>query len=345
MSLWLALWASVGLAGAAEEPVALWVESFTVAPSSQPLVHVVVKNLGEDAYRGSLELKVPESWRISPAVREVSLEGGESQRVAFDVERGLSVEANSYAVEVAATGAGVTVVRRQQVVCASAPYYKPTIDGDPADWDDAIPVTFTSGGKRTVVSTFWNSRRFCLLVAVEEEKLIGYREKNATSGEMDALQLAISPQGTVTGTSAGDEARRFEFLFVGSGDSTEGKCFELARPGMPLAEAAKDRPLAALEYEDAEVAVSRRGGTTYYEIALPTRPMRDRIRPGEGREFCLSLLVHDPDGTGVRDWGEAAGLWPWRRNALAWSRWQGARWGEEPPFDNKLPWGMCSSIY
>ena len=96
------------------------------------------------------------------------------------------------------------------------------------------------------------------------------------------------------------------------------------------------------------MAVFRLGKTTYYEVALPFLPMRNRIRPGEGREFCLSVLVHDPDGTGIRDWGQAAGLWPWERNRLAWSRWQGDGWGnveEDPPFDNTTPWGMCSSKY
>ena len=73
--------------------------------------------------------------------------------------------------------------------------------------------------------------------------------------------------------------------------------------------------------------------------------MREKIRPSEGREFFLSVLVHDPDGTGVRDWGEAAGLWPSQRNRMAWSLWPGADWGEKPPYDNKLHWGLCTSKY
>ena len=78
-----------------------------------------------------------------------------------------------------------------------------------------------------------------------------------------------------------------------------------------------------------DVAVSRTAGVTRYECSIPFGPMRDRIRPSEGREFCLSVLVHDCDGTGIRDWGQAAGLWSWQRNPLAWSRWQGDRWGKE----------------
>ena len=106
--------------------------------------------------------------------------------------------------------------------------------------------------------------------------------------------------------------------------------------------ALQPRELALLELKEAKLVVKSRQGITYYECAIPFSVMRD-IKATEGREFCLSLLVHDPDGTGVRDWGEAAGLWPSQRSRLAWCDWQGARWGSEAPFDNKIEWGFCSS--
>ena len=112
-----------------------------------------------------------------------------------------------------------------------------------------------------------------------------------------------------------------------------------------LDETKKTRGLEPLAYEDADIAVRRAGDVTYYECSLPFRPMRDDIRPSEGREFFMSVLVHDPDGTGVRDWGQAAGLWPSQRNRLAWSRFPGDQFGDQPPFDNKTQWGMCSSKY
>ena len=330
----------------AAEPVALRVESFTVPPSTQPLVFVAVENRGNTPCRTAVSMKGPKGWQIVPATREVSLAGGQLKRVPFTVERGLNLNANSYPIEVSATGGGATVVRKQNVVCASAPYYKPTIDGKPDEWKDAIPVAFTTGGKKTTISTYWNRRQFSILVAVEEDKLT----RSDQSQVFDAVQVAISPQDTSTGTSADGEAVRFEFLFVSAGKGAagkgaEGKCFRLASPGMKLAEAKKNRALGPLEYEKATVAVSRSGGITYYECSLPFGPMRRDIRPSEGREFFMSVLVHDPDGTGVRDWGQAAGLLPWQRNPLAWSRWQGAKWGEKPPQDNKLHWGLCTSKY
>jgi len=329
---------------AGADPVALRAESYTVPPSTQPLVFVTVKNLQDAPYRGTVAMKVPDGWRIAPTEREISLSPGETRRVPFTVERGKNVESNSYSIEVSAAGSGATVVRKQNVVVASAPYFKPTIDGRTDDWKDAIPVTFVTGGKKTVISTFWNRRQFSILVEVEKDKLI--RAPGAEKpGTIDAVQIAISPQGAKTGTSADDEATRYEFLLVATGEGNEGECFQLAEPGMKLAEAAKCRELAPLKYENAQVAVRRSGGVTCFECSLPFGPMRKTIRPAEGREFYLSVLVHDPDGTGIRDWGEAAGLWPSQRNRLAWSRWQGAQWGEQPPMDNKVEWGFCTSKY
>ncbi len=334
----------------AGDPVALRLESLTVAPPHQPLAVVDIKNLQDGPYQGTVTLEAPDGWRIAPDKQPVSLGAGETKRVSFRTEGGLNLAVNSYPFTVSASAVtkagGRTIVRKQNISCASAPYFKPTIDGDPAEWKDAIPVAFLVGGKKTVLSTYWNRRQFCILVAVEEDKLV----RRGTSGcfdavYVDAVQVALSPQDTKTGKSPDDEANRFEFLFVATGSGTNGKCFQLAEPGMKLAEAAKCRSLDGLEYEKAQAAVSRTGSITYYECSIPFRPMRSKIRPSEGREFFFSVLVHDPDGTGIRDWGQAAGLWPSQRNALAWSKWQGAKWGEKPPFDNKLEWGLCSSKY
>ncbi|MEE9601705.1 MAG: hypothetical protein V3V75_00265 [Thermoguttaceae bacterium] len=325
----------------ASQPVALRVESLMVPPSTQTMIFVQVKNLRDKPYETSLSLKVPEKWRIAPAVRNISLQPNEIKRVPFTIEWGVDVKANSYPIEVTAQNGPEKVVRRQNVVVASAPYFKPTIDGIVDEWADALAVTFTSGGKRSVISTYWNRRALSILIAVEEDDLLPYKGE----GPFDAVQVAISPQDTKTGTTIDEEATRFEFLFVSSGTGTEGTCFKLATPGMKLAEAAKRRDLAPLAYEDAKVAVTRSDGITYYECSIPFKLMRGAIRPSEGRELFLSVLVHDVNGTGVRDWGEAAGLWLSQRNRLAWSDFKGAKWGEKIPFDNKLCWGLCTSKY
>ncbi len=325
----------------AAEPVALRVESLTVAPASQPLVFVAVQNLKDEPYEGTVTLSVPKEWRLAAGQQEVSLAAGQRKRIPFTVERGVNRDENSYPVHVVAIGAGTSVKRKQSIVCASAPYFKPTVDGDPSEWKDAIPVTFLTDGKKTVISTYWNRRQFSLLVTVEEDKRIDLRE----NGPFDAVQFAIAPRGTKTGTSPSDVSERHEFLLAGTGTGDEAKCFLLIEPGRKLTEAATPRPLEPLVLPKAKVAVSRQGKLTHYECSIPFRLMRKRIRPSEGREFYLSVCVHDADGTGVRDWGQAAGLWPTQRNRLAWCRWKGDQWGDQPPFDGKLEWGLCSSKY
>ena len=69
------------------------------------------------------------------------------------------------------------------------------------------------------------------------------------------------------------------------------------------------------------------------------------IRPTEGREFYMSVLAHDPDGTGLRDLGTAAELWPSPDDADAWSRWGGDMRSRKTPLGNKILWGMCTSKY
>jgi len=114
------------------------------------------------------------------------------------------------------------------------------------------------------------------------------------------------------------------------------------KPGMPLGQSQEVRRLEGLELADAEVVVKRKGKTTVYECAIPFSAM-PRIRPDTGREICFSVLIHDPDDTGLRDWGRAAGLWRSQRNKYAWCSWRGVKWNDEPPYDNKIEWGLCSS--
>lgn len=326
----------------AAEPVALRMETLIVPPSTQPLVFVLVKNLQETAYKGEVSLKVPGTWRLAPSSRPVELQPGETKRIPFAIEKGRNVEANRYACEMVATSGSSSVVHRQEIFAASAPYFKPTVDAATDDWGDAIPITFTKAGKKTVVATYWNRRRFSMLVTVQEDKLVSYSP--GTTDPFDAIQIAILPIEPFEELPAG-VAGRFEFLLAATGDAGTGRCFQLAAMDTKLDETKKTRGLEPLAHEDADIAVRRAGDVTYYECSLPFRPMRDDIRPSEGREFFMSVLVHDPDGTGIRDLGEAAVLWPTDEDANAWSRWQGACWGDKPVLGNKIRSGFCTSKY
>ncbi len=324
----------------AGNPVALRVTNMQVAPAHMPAVKVWVKNQSEAAYEGSVTLDLPDGWTLTPPSQKVALKPGETTGVRFTIHDAETREENRYAVVAVAQGAGAEVRRSQEIVCASAPYFKPEIDGRVDDWKDAIPVTFVTQGKKTTISTFWNRRQFSILVAVEEDQLVPQRDGQP----FDAIQIAISPQGTQTSTSGDGEATQFEFLLTSSGAGEGGCCFQFAEPGMRLSETQSPRTLKSLEIEGPDLAVWRDGNTTWYEWGVSFSSLSG-IRASEGREFYLSVLVHDPDGTGLRDWGEAAGLWPCQRNRFAWSDWQGAKWPQDPPMDNKLEWGMCSSKY
>lgn len=192
-----------------------------------------------------------------------------------------------------------------------------------------------------MIRTGWHRRAFAVLVAVEEAAL----NRPGQHDCWDAIQLALAPAGAAGDWARAETAGRFEYLLV-PGDAGDGTCYRLATTDTPMSLVDEPRSLdEALVHGPAELAVRRVGNTTYYECSLPWDEMRPAIRPAEGREFCLSVLVHDPDGTGLRDWGAAAGLWDSQRHARAWSNWQGAQWPETPPLDSRTPWGLCSSRY
>lgn len=317
-------------------PVAIRAENLLVLPATGPLTHVLVQNLRNETYTGTIHMTCPDGWRLDAASKPVTIPPRQLARIPFAIEKGIDAEANVYPITVRAKGAGSEIVWDKPLVAVSTPYYKPVIDGRVKDWLDSIPMTFMAGGKKTVVSTYWSRRAFSILVSVEEtaHKPMGAAEA------FDAVQLAISPAGAKTPRSADGKAQRYELLLTA--DASGPKCFLLMKPGDAVSTGRTARDLAPMELAGAQLSVSHAKGVTLYECAIPRKAI-PAIRAEPGREYRLSLLVHDPDGTGLRDWGLAAGLWPWQRNRLAWSLWQGAAWPDEAPFDNKIEWGFCSS--
>jgi hypothetical protein len=316
------------------------VENFTVTPSTGPVANVIVHNPAETALSGTLWASFPKGWTVTPASHELKLSPGQTQSFPFAIKRASDSKGNVYPVEIRVeSSAGIVV--RQKVVCASAPYYQPTIDGDPNEWKDSIPITMTAAGRQTVVRLYWNRRDFCLLAEVEEDALNGYNPARPES-PFDAIQFAIAKRSARTGESPTDQAQRYEYLLVDAGD--DDRCFRLMTPGTELAVARQNRPLEPLRLAEAKVVVKRAGKITRYELAIPFKSMPD-LRPTPGREFCFSLLVHDTDGTGLRDLGSVMNMWESQRPDLAWCRVAGVKWPDKPPFDNKIEFGFCSSIH
>jgi hypothetical protein len=284
--------------------------------------------------------RFPTDWQWAPKDRTVTIEPHQLKRLPFTIEKATGVKSNSYPIEITVLSGSDKMVYKQNIVCSSAPYFKPKIDGNFKYWSKAMPVTFTTAGKKTIVNTYWSKRYFYLYVQAEEDKLYSYKKKAAL---IDAVQFAIAPRNTVTASLDEANAERYEFLVVDStGLFAKDKCFCLIKPGIELSVARQRRSLEKLELKEAQVVVKRQGRTTHYECAIPFAVM-PAIKPDVGREIAFSVLVHDPDGTGIRDWGKAAGLWPGQRNKFAWCLWDPMKWSTNPPYDSKLEWGLCSS--
>jgi len=312
-------------------PVAIRPENLVVLPATGPVTHVLVQNLQDRTCQATVRLDCPAGWKLDAASKQVTIGPRQLARVPFAIEKGIDAESNVYPITVRCEVGGKTIAWDRPVVAATTPYFKPAIDGKIDDWADAVPVTFTAAGKKTVISTYWSRRAFSILVSVEEST----HKPMSGGAPFDAVQLAISPAKARTPRSADGRAERYELLLAAG--ATGARCIMLKKPGEAVSAGHMPRALAG-----AQLNVWHAGGTTHYECAIPFKAM-PTIRAEPGREYRMSLLVHDPDGTGLRDWGRAVGLWPWQRSGLAWKQWQGAAWGDEPPFDNKIEWGFCSS--
>lgn len=322
-------------------PVTLRAAHFTVPPSTGPVSHVLIKNLTDQSYQGTIRLKLPTSWSANKTDWTVTLNPHETKQLPFVLENAIDLESNRYPVEILAQGPGGRVAHKQDAVCTSAPFFKPKIDGKTQDWADAIPVTFSHQGKKTMISSYWNQDQFCLLVEVEEDKHIGYRKK-ASAGGFDAIQFALFPKGAVTGRQPAEKAQRYEFLIIGAASRfSADKCFLLISPADTLSLTQMPRKLADLSCKEAKVVVKRRKNLTLYECAIPYAVI-PKIRLGVGREIGLALLVHDTQGTGIRDWSEAMNLWA-TPNPLAWCTIDRIPWGNYSPQVNRITWGLCSS--
>lgn len=267
----------------------LRVDPLTVTPSTGPAARLVVKNRGTVPLTGRVEAAFPEGWRVEPAAFDVTLAAGETRPLALTIKQARDRADNQYPVTLRWSAGGKRGTQDQTVVCASAPFFKPKIDGNLADWADAIPIALSAAG--------------------------------------------------ATGSS------RHEFLLAATaGFFAKPHCYRLFKPGDDPATGPQHRDLKPLRLKEAEVAVRRKGGVTRYEAAIPWSLMPE-IKAEAGREFQFSLLVHDPDGTGLRDFGAALGRWPEDRRPDGWCSWDGATWGDKVPFDSLAQFGFCSSIH
>jgi len=316
---------------AAKVPVAVRAHNIVVPPDTGPVSGLTVMNLLDAPYTGKVTVTLPDGWKADKTRFDVSLKPHETKHIAFAIEKATANRSHVYPYRITAVGGGKTVTVDQKVICATTPYVKPKIDGNISEWlNDAVPVTFTCKGKKTIVRTFWNKRNFCLCVEVQEDKFIE---------GADAIQFALASGKASTGKSPDDKTARYEYVIVG------GKCYQLTKPGTSLGDTLKAADLPAEPVAKSEVAVKREKDITRYEISVPMRPMKSGLKPTTGREYRFSVLVHDAGGTGVRQMGAVATPLPGASTKYAWSKWAGAKFPDKPLLDSKLEWGFCTSIH
>ena len=314
------------------------IDNFLVSPSTGPVTHVTVRNSAPSEFKGTLRAQFPAGWKVTPTQHELILKAGATQRLAFAIESGADTALNTYPITVTIEGYGNTVEIKQIVPCASSPYFKPAIDGDLADWKDAIPITLHTAGKATVVRSYWNKKQYCLAVEVEEDALVGLEQKTLNQGA-DALLFALGP---AIPPQSGATTVCYEFLAVSSTASPDGgKCYWRQRGAQQNLPPPMDTDLCAA----VKVAVKRVGGRTIYELAIPLQLLPE-LRPDAGREYSFGLLVNDADGTGIRDLGTAMN--PWLASAARsnpWGNWELIRWGNYTTVSDRFEFGFCSSIH
>ncbi len=327
----------------ADFPLLVRAENFIVPPSTGPITHLVVKNQKDTPYKCIIQIKYPKDWVLSPEQIDISLKAQETEKIPISIDKAIDLKSNWYPVEITVTSGDNRKVFKQNVFAATTPVFTPKIDANLKDWDPAVPITFETKGLKTIIKTAWNRNSFNVAVVVEEEKLSGY--KNKGDGPTDAVQFAIAPRNTETPQDTDKPSQRYEFLIVdSSGFMATDKCFRLMQPGDNISVAKKNRNLAPLHFKEAKVAVKRIKNLTIYECSIPLSSI-PKVKPMTGRDYLMSFLVHDPDGTGIRDLGKASGLWQLQRNKFAWSSSKGAKWQEKPPFDSKIEWGFCTTKY
>ena len=297
--------------------------SFLVNPSTGPVAELDISS--ESAWEGTLTLTPPDGWALDPLSHEIALQAGETKRIPYRITKARETAANAYPFTVTLSG---EAPQTQIIRTASAPYYRPKIDGKLDEWKDAIPIRFGGPGAQTTLRAYWNEAALCLAVEVEETALVP-SGKRLPDGRFDALHLYIAPKGAA--------ATRHEFL-IEPVSRSKAVCKRLASPdGADLAGGTTEKRVSA--------AVRNSGGVTAYEIAIPL-DLLDGIRADAGREFRLGLLVHDPDGSGLRDLNAVMNLPEAARKSppACWTQWDGGCW-DAPPYDGGTEFGFCTSIH
>lgn len=242
----------------------LRIEPMLVTPLHGPMLFVVVKNRENSARCGTarcgtLTLKAPDQWLLSPKEQTIDLAANQVGRFGFNVQHAMTTGSNTYPLEVIYREKGKPpFTYKQNVVVATSPYFKPVIDGKIDDWKDAVPVCSITGKgihrRKTIVKTFWNRRAFSVLIEVEEDQftpaILGKSSDDTRYG--DAVQVAFGAEKP--------GLAKYEYLIVANGGEGEGICYRLEKEG---------KRSTWVVAEKAKCFITRDGKVTRYECSIP----------------------------------------------------------------------------
>lgn len=337
------------------QPVSIRITNFPIGLVTTPNIYVYVENGSTEACEGRLELVGPAGWTFEPAQVDVAVPAGETFRTMFTVYNARLNKENAFSFEakIVPKKAGQEIITTKQTLrTCSAPFGRPSIDlsdgGDVVEsldvtgphlelkpesvmqrWEDAFPITWTVQQHKTTLRAFWNRRNLSLLIGVEEDHWI-------PDGDalVDAVQISLA--SPIDSKQTGEN--KFEFL-VRNVDN-KATLVELCSPAQLPNPNSRIDPKTLVAVEESEVSIIRSGRVTWYAVSIPWKSVPS-IRAGEGREFYLSFLIHDPDGTGLRNFADEAGFV--QNYPKAWTPWKGGSLDNKGTRDHRVHWGMCSS--
>ncbi|MCL2622072.1 MAG: hypothetical protein FWD31_00285 [Planctomycetaceae bacterium] len=299
------------------------IANLLLSPEQKPNVEVVFETPPD----GTVSLGAPENWKIVPET--IAATTGQ-KRFVFTVAQGRPNEKNSYDLSVEVRRNDGTILQHgQQVHVATAPNSNLDVVGPnehgvaAADWSHTIPYFTSIGDSNIQIHSVWNRRQLCLLIGVEDMKLVPAE----TDSPFTAVQIAI---GAIRSDKTFGELYQF-LLFAGA--TGEGHLIFL-KDG--------DSPLNFSNFDATKAFVWQHEKTVWFETAIPFAAI-PAIRSGEGREFSLSFLIHDAENSAVLDWGRNC-LLPDENNEQ-WTRWKGHSIGDTVLTVPRSEWGLCSSKF
>ena len=307
-------------------------KNFIVNPSTGPVHEVMVTNTTDNPFNGTIEISYNKGWTSTPKSHKISIKPHETKMISQAITKAIDYANNSYPVKVVVkNNSGKEVFKENFVTrCFSAPYYEVKVDGDLKEWKDSIPVSFKSKGKNTTLRTYWDRYNFYIAVEVEEDKFNG----TSDSKTPDCVQISISGKKNKSVDN--------QFVAVASNSMWSGdKVYKVRQL----------HKLPSIVVENAKIDVERDEDKkiTTYEIAIPFSAIKG-VRPTAGRGLNFSILVQDPDGTGVREIASIMNM-PELKASEKGRSWYSGGVGEfsvnskDAKFDDRIDFGFCSSLH